>query len=219
MITSLKLKECKTSPKWIKRFNPWKQQDLTLSLPYAGRKGQLLIRKWSKTVSQSLNSTNSKMQVIYNTRKLSTNLPVTFKTNPQHQHNIVYHAEYPKPNCNYNYTGQTKCRLLKHVIQHNKTDKNSHLLKHSLTKNHHRVWFADFKDWGQVTNLTLKERSVKLFLSKKRNLTSMFKKKPTHWSYTIDVTTSQCYYTIAFKILCLSSWWCSMDVGRNIEFE
>ena len=70
-------------------------------------------------------------------------------------------------------------------------DKNWHLLKHSSSNNHHRNWLDDFKILGQATSRTSKERSVKLFSSKERNLTSMFKKMPTHWSYTIDVTTFQ----------------------------
>ena len=49
------------------------------------------------------------------------------------------------PQCNSNYMGQTKCRLLKRVIQHNKHDKSSNLLIHSNDKSHHRVWLDDFE--------------------------------------------------------------------------
>ena len=75
----------------------------------------------------------------------------------------------PEPNCSSNYTGQTKCRLLKRVIQHNRTDKNSHLLKHSSSNNHHRVWMDDFKVLGSGYKLNFKiEISEALFVKEKK---------------------------------------------------
>ena len=55
----------------------------------------------------------------------------------------------PDSQCNSNYIGQTKCRLLKRVIEHNKQNKNSNLLIHSNDKSHHRVWLDDFEIIGK----------------------------------------------------------------------
>ena len=127
------------------------------------------MKKMKKTVTDALNNPNNKVHVIYNTKKLSSNFPVKDKTNPHHRHNIVYNAECPEPNCSSNYTGQTKCRLLKRVIQHNRTDKNSHLLKHSSSNNHHRVWMDDFKVLGSGYKLNFKiEISEALFVKEKK---------------------------------------------------
>ena len=144
-------------------------ETVTLTLPYAGQKGELLMKKMKKTVTDALNNPNNKVQVIYNTKKLSSNFPVKDKTNPHHQHNVVYHAECPEPNCSSNYTGQTKCRLLKRVIQHNRTDKNSHLLKHSSSNNHHRIWMEDFKILGSGYKSNFKRKiSEALFIKEKK---------------------------------------------------
>ena len=67
----------------------------------------------------------------------------------QHNQVILLVAKCPDPQCNSNYIGQTKCRLLKRVIQHNKQDKNSNLLIHSNDKSHHRGWLDDFEIIGK----------------------------------------------------------------------
>ena len=67
----------------------------------------------------------------------------------QHNQVILLVAKCPDPQCNSNYIGQTKCRLLKRVIQHNKQDKNSNHLIHSNDKSHHRVWLDDFEIIGK----------------------------------------------------------------------
>ena len=84
-----------------------------------------------ETVSDALNNSNNKIQVIYNTKKT---FPVKNKTNPHHQHNVVHHAECPKQNCSSNYTHvQTRC---KRVIQHNKTEKELTFAQTLVIKQH-----------------------------------------------------------------------------------
>ena len=170
LITPLTLKELKPSPHWMKRIKPWKT---------------------TKTITDALNNPNNKMRVIYNTKKLSSNFPVKDKTNPHHQHNVVYHAECPEPNCSSNYTGQTKCRLLKRVIQHNRTDKNSHLLKHSSSNNHHRIWMEDFKILGSGYKSNFKRKiSEALFIKEKKPDLNVQKDAYTlklyHWRHNIS---------------------------------
>ena len=46
------------------------------------------------------------------------------------------------------YVGETDRRIEKRIMDHNKRDKNSHLLKPSREKNHQNVWENDFKVLG-----------------------------------------------------------------------
>ena len=139
---------------------------VTLSLPYAGQKGESIINKMRKTIkNEILNNNNTKVQTIYNTKKLGSKFTIKDQVKEQHQHNLVYHAKCPDSQCDSNYIGQTKCRLLKRVIQHNKTDKKSHLLIHANIANHHRVWLDDFEIIGKGYNSNFKRHiSEALFI-------------------------------------------------------
>ena len=96
---------------------------VSLFLPYAGQKGNNLITKMKKIINSTIPDTNNtKMQTIYTTKKLGSRFPVKDQIKHQHQHNLVYHAICPEPQCTSHYTGQTKCRLLKRTIQHNNTN-------------------------------------------------------------------------------------------------
>ena len=103
---------------------------ITLTLPYAGHKGETVINKMRKHINKT----------IPNTKKLGSKFKIKDQTKKEHQHNVVYHAKCPDPQCNSNYIGQ---------IQHNKQDKNSNLLIHSNGKSHHRVWLDDFEIIGK----------------------------------------------------------------------
>ena len=46
------------------------------------------------------------------------------------------------------YVGETDRRIEKRIMDHNKRDKNSHLLKPSREKNNQHVWENDFKVLG-----------------------------------------------------------------------
>ena len=139
-----------------------KPEIVNLSLPYAGQKGEHIIKKMKKVIARS--STNQ-VRVIYNTKKLSSQFPIKDETQTAHKHNIVYHAHCPKVTCDSHYIGQTKCRLQKRVIQHNKSDKNSHLLKHTNENKHNRVWLDDFKILGKNYKSNFKRKiSESLFI-------------------------------------------------------
>lgn len=138
-------------------------ETITLSLPYAGKQGEHILRKLKRSLDSHMK--DHKINIIYNTKKLSSCFPIKDKTALKHNNNIVYHAQCPEPGCKANYTGQTKCRLEKRVIEHNKQDKNSHLLKHSIKENHHRVWLNDFKVIGKNYKSNFKRKiSESLFI-------------------------------------------------------
>ena len=77
--------------------------------------------------------------VTYQSKKLSTKFNVKDKTEFYHQSNLVYYRKYPNQTCTWGYTGEKNCRIKERITDHNKHDKNSHILKHSHEKDHSHV--------------------------------------------------------------------------------
>ena len=121
----------------------------------------------SKLLSEMPNKNNqTKIRIVYKAKKLGSRFKVKDKTRLQHMHNVVYEGKCPNKNCKSYYGGQTKCRIVKRVIQHNKTDKQSHLLKHANETGHKRVWLEDFRILGSGYSSNFKRRiSESLFIS------------------------------------------------------
>ena len=66
------------------------------------------------------------------------------KTVKEHQHDITYYVECSKENCNENYVKQTGCRLSERVIDHNGHDKNSHISKQLVEREHRAPSLHEF---------------------------------------------------------------------------
>ena len=144
-----------------------KSDNVTLCLPYAGEKGEQLVKKMKKNITQVLKKGNkdTKIRIVFNSKKLGSKFPVKDKTEAKHLHNVVYHADCPNKKCESDYTGQTRCRIERRTIQHNRTDKNSHLLQHAKQTRHRRVWLPDFKILGSGYKSDFKRRiSESLFI-------------------------------------------------------
>ena len=133
---------------------------VTLSLPYAGVKGEQILKKMMKSIDNIGNTTDKKrnIRIVYTAKKLGTKFPVKDKTPKEHLHNVVYHAKCPNKKCKSEYTGQTGCRTQKRVIQHNSKDKKSHLLMHAKKTKHRRVWMKDFQILGQGYSNKIKRK-------------------------------------------------------------
>ena len=135
-----------------------------LSLPYAGNNGQKMIRKLKRTVENNSRN-NINLQVTYKPSKLSSRFKVKDKIRFEHQHNVSYHVKCPNKNCNSNYVGQTKCRIMKRTLQHKEKDNASHILQHSKTTKHRRVNISDVKIIGKGYSSNFKRRiSESLFI-------------------------------------------------------
>ena len=156
------INKTKTRESGIIELPSTKPEIVNLSLPYAGQKGEQIIKKMKNAIKKS---TTSKIRVIYNTKKLSSKFQIKDQTRPEHQHNIVYHVRCLETTCESHYIGQTKCRLQKRALQHNKTDKHSHLPKHANNVKHNRVWLNDFKVLGRNYKTKFKRKiSESLFI-------------------------------------------------------
>ena len=71
---------------------------ITLTLPYAGHKGETIINKMRKHINKTIPNTNAtKIQIMYNTKKLGSKFKIKDQTKKEHQHNLVYHAKCPDP--------------------------------------------------------------------------------------------------------------------------
>ena len=119
-------------------------KNLKLILPYAGKQGAQLTSKMKKQLRKILPD-DVKTMVTYQSKKLVSKFPVKDKIDFQHQNNVVYYGKCPNPNCKDDHIGETDRRVIERVIDHNKRDKKSHMLKHSRDKLHNHVWEDDFK--------------------------------------------------------------------------
>ena len=106
---------------------------------------------------------NLKTMVTYQSKKLVSKLPVKDKIDFQHQNNVVYYGKCPNPNCKDDYIDETDRKVIERVIDHNKQDKKSHMLKHSRDKLHTHVWEDDFKLLGNNYQSNIK-RKINEFL-------------------------------------------------------
>ena len=127
-----------------------KPVSLTLNLPYAGVKGEQLVKKVTRFVSQTVNKTRKKvvMQTVYRAKRLGSNFNIKDKIPFRHQHNVVYHSKCPNKKCRSHYGGETRCRIEKRSGQHGK-DLSSHLFKHAQKTKHKKVDINSFKIIGK----------------------------------------------------------------------
>ena len=101
---------------------------IQLILPYSGRQGKKLITKMKRHIRKTLPE-NVQAIVTYQSKKLSSKFKVKDKTEFYHQSNLVYYGKCPNQTCTEDYIGETDRRIRERIIDHNKRDKNSHILK------------------------------------------------------------------------------------------
>ena len=62
-----------------------------------------------------------------------------------HKHDLVGLGEYPGESRNFDYVGKTSKYALKRLIDHSGNDKNAHVLKHQIEKEHPCPQYDSFK--------------------------------------------------------------------------
>ena len=179
-------------------------------LPYNGKQGNKLHSKMKKHLNKSL-PTEVKTTVTYQSKKLGTKFQLKDKTRFNHQNNLVYYSKCPDKTCNEDYVGETDRKIEERIMDHNKRDKNSHLLKHSREKNHQHVWENDFKLLGNDWRSNFKRKISEALFIKQLKPSLNVKEKSIqmqlyNW-FTIPVA-STCLkltkYTLEEHILCCS---------------
>ena len=111
-------------------------------LPYAGPKESNIIKSMNNNI-QRIPPNKVKARITYTGRKLGTKSQIKDLTKTQDGHDLIYYSKCPEPNCNEDCLGKTGKRIIERTAVHSEKDKQSHLLKHSLIRNHPIV---DFKD-------------------------------------------------------------------------
>ena len=107
---------------------------------YAGIKMRYKYRK----IIESIPS-NVKTCITFEGTKLLTPFPVKDRTKFEHKYNIVYFSRCPNVTCNETYVEETNRRIKECIMDRNKRDKSSHLLKHAWESQHIHVWNGNFK--------------------------------------------------------------------------
>ena len=112
---------------------------LQLFLPFSGKQGIQLLCKMKKQLKKSIPS-NVETYITYKGTKFSTQFPVKDRTNFEHRHTILYFSRCSNVTCNEAYVGETDRRSTESIIDHNKRDRSSHLLKHAGECQQTHVW-------------------------------------------------------------------------------
>ena len=118
-------------------------KQIQLVLPYAGKRGNNIIRKMRRQLNKHLKD-DVKVMITYQGTKLSSRFQVKDQTKFEHRNDIVYCCKCPENDCHDYYIGETDRQISERIVDHNKRDKNSHPLQHAQNKKHTHVWVNDF---------------------------------------------------------------------------
>ena len=118
--------------------------NVQLTLPYIGKNNANIMAIIKKNLQQYLMS-DINIVVAYKSKKLNTQFITKDNIEFQHKSNVVDLCECPEGNCKAKYIGETKRRIGERMIDHNKQDKSSHVLQHSIDNNHPHVWIKTLK--------------------------------------------------------------------------
>lgn len=92
---------------------------------------------------------------------------------------LIYHVECPEESCSDGYIGESDRRVTERVKDHNGTGKSSHMLWHSIEKNHTEVTVNDFKMIGRnYRNNIRKQKVMEALLIKQFHPTMNVQKQP-----------------------------------------
>ena len=77
-----------------------------------------------------------------------------------HEHDLIYHIKCPEESYADGYNRESGIRVIERVKEHNGRDKSSHMLRHSIEKNHTEVTVNDFKVIGRNYRNNVRKRKV-----------------------------------------------------------
>ena len=113
-------------------------------IPYKGSRGESLVRRLNNTMNHYMPE-NVQPRILYNCRKLSSFFSLKDKTKVEHQHGVVYKYSCPDEDCSSTYIGETSRRIRERVIDHQRRDKNSHIMKHAEINDHAAAEIKNFE--------------------------------------------------------------------------
>ena len=98
-------------------------KQIQLVLPYAGKRGNNVIRKMSRQLNKHLKD-DVNVMITYQGTKLSSRFQVKDQTKFEHRNDVVYCCRCPENDGDDSYIGGTDRRISERIINHNKRDKN-----------------------------------------------------------------------------------------------
>ena len=117
---------------------------LMLKVPYAGEKGETIIKDLKNTLQTNLPQ-NIKCRIVQTGTKLSKNFNVKDRTDEKHLSNFVYRHECKNKKCQHSYIGETSRRRVLRTEEHGGKDKQSWIFKHSSTTKHPKAKDDNFE--------------------------------------------------------------------------
>ena len=116
---------------------------LTMTVPYAGEKGEKMIKDLKKELKRNLPETQD-YRIVQTGTKLSSRFNVKDKVNEKHLSNFVYYRKCTNKKCKDDYIGETGRRKVVRNKDHGGHDKQSWIFKHSSSTGHPRAKDEDF---------------------------------------------------------------------------
>ena len=115
--------------------NPQEQKVHSLLLLFTGPKGTTIVKNLNKAVKNVLPS-NVKTHINHTSQKVNIRFQIKDKVNQKHKHDLVQYTKFPETSCTEENLGESGCRILERVADNSGKNKQSHLLKHALLRNH-----------------------------------------------------------------------------------
>ena len=109
-----------------------------------GSKGTTIVKNLNRTLKVVLPN-NVKTRITSTGQKLNGRFQIIDKINEMHKHDLIYYTKCPEPSCIEGYVGNIGCRIIERVPDHDGKDKQPHLMKHALTRNHRYVDLRNMK--------------------------------------------------------------------------
>ena len=115
-----------------------------ISLNQCGLKGKNIIKSINNNIQRILPN-NVKTRITYTGRKRVTKIQIKDLTKNRHEHDYIYYSKCLEPNCDKDYLGETRRRMIERAAGHCGKDRQSDLLKHAIFSNHPVVDLKDLK--------------------------------------------------------------------------
>ena len=115
-----------------------------LKIPYAGKKGENLVKGLKNSLQHNLPD-NIKCRIVQTGTKISRNFNVKDKVDGRHLSNFIYKHECKNKKCTDTYIGETARRRIIRTEEHGGKDKESWIFKHSNQTKHPKAKDANFE--------------------------------------------------------------------------
>ena len=116
----------------------------TITIPYAGTKGETMIKGLRNTLKRNL-PTDQECRIVQTGTKLSKHFNIKDKVAEKHVSNFVYYRKCKNKRCKDDYVGETARRKTVRSKDHGGHDKKSWIYKHSSSTKHPRAKDDDFR--------------------------------------------------------------------------